>query len=264
MATFAWNTARHLELYFGIPCTGRVLHTLNIRLFPEQLVVHRQPRRGRGDLRRPVAASALLWPLVDQFETVRHIVVMDDGKGEVPEPRRRPGRSTTTRTCWPPPTPVDVRRRRREPRRGDGLHERHHRQPEGRRLLPPLDLPAHARLPWRPASLGVQESDRILPVVPMFHANAWGLAHAAVAAGASLVMPGPDLSAPAHRQAHRGGAGHDRGRRAHDLDGRAARAEGPRHLGAAGHPVRRLGGAAGAVARATASRPACRSCRPGA
>jgi fatty-acyl-CoA synthase len=47
------------------------------------------------------------------------------------------------------------------------------------------------------SGLGVQESDRILPVVPMFHANAWGLAHAAVASGASLIMPGPDLSAPA-------------------------------------------------------------------
>jgi fatty-acyl-CoA synthase len=46
-------------------------------------------------------------------------------------------------------------------------------------------------------SLGVRESDRVLPVVPMFHANAWGLAHAGVAAGAALVMPGPDLSPPA-------------------------------------------------------------------
>jgi fatty-acyl-CoA synthase len=46
-------------------------------------------------------------------------------------------------------------------------------------------------------SLGARESDVILPVVPMFHANAWGLAHAAVATGASLVMPGPDLSGPA-------------------------------------------------------------------
>ena len=46
-------------------------------------------------------------------------------------------------------------------------------------------------------SLGVRESDRILPVVPMFHANAWGLAHAGVAAGADLVMPGPDLSGKA-------------------------------------------------------------------
>jgi fatty-acyl-CoA synthase len=43
-------------------------------------------------------------------------------------------------------------------------------------------------------TMGIDEPDRVLPVVPMFHANAWGLAHAAVAAGASLVMPGPDLS----------------------------------------------------------------------
>src|SRR5438309_297237 len=81
VATFAWNTARHLELYFAVPCTGRVLHTLNIRLFPD---------------------------------------------------------------C-----------------------------------------------------LGIRESDVILPVVPMFHANAWGLAHAGVFAGATLVFPGADLSPPA-------------------------------------------------------------------
>ncbi len=46
-------------------------------------------------------------------------------------------------------------------------------------------------------SFGICEADRILPVVPMFHANAWGLAHAGVAAGADLVMPGPDLSGTA-------------------------------------------------------------------
>jgi acyl-CoA synthetase (AMP-forming)/AMP-acid ligase II len=52
VATFAWNTARHLELYFAPPCTGRVLHTLNLRLFPEQLTYIVEPCRGRGDLRR--------------------------------------------------------------------------------------------------------------------------------------------------------------------------------------------------------------------
>src|SRR5918994_7414077 len=85
VATFAWNTARHLELYFGIPCTGRVLHTLNIRLFPEQLVYianHAEDEVIFVDR----SLVALLWPLVDQLETVRHIVVMDDGKGEVPSP----------------------------------------------------------------------------------------------------------------------------------------------------------------------------------
>ena len=56
VATFAWNTARHLELYFAAPCTGRVLHTLNIRLFPEQLTYIVEPCRRRGDLRRSLAA----------------------------------------------------------------------------------------------------------------------------------------------------------------------------------------------------------------
>ena len=73
-------------------------------------------------------------------------------------------------------------------------------------------------------ALGVRERDVILPVVPMFHANAWGLAHAAVAAGADLVMPGPDLSPHGDRRPDRDRAGHGRRRRADDLDGRAARA----------------------------------------
>ena len=84
VATFAWNTARHLELYFAAPCSGRVLHTLNIRLFPEQvsyIVDHAQDEVIFVD-RSLVAA---LWPLVDGFDSVRHIVVMDDGAGEIPD-----------------------------------------------------------------------------------------------------------------------------------------------------------------------------------
>src|SRR6476469_2788314 len=84
VATFAWNTARHLELYFAAPCSGRVLHTLNIRLFPEQLtyvVNHAE------DAVIFVVKSllGLLMPLVPTFSTVKHIVVMDDGLGALPE-----------------------------------------------------------------------------------------------------------------------------------------------------------------------------------
>src|SRR5436190_1312214 len=85
VATFGWNTARHLELYFAAPCTGRVLHTLNIRLFPEQLVYivnHAEDEVIFVDR----SLMGLLWPLVDQFTTVKHFVLMDDGKGEVPSP----------------------------------------------------------------------------------------------------------------------------------------------------------------------------------
>ena len=83
VGTFGWNTARHLELYFGVPCSGRVVHTLNIRLFPEQItyiVNHAADEVIFVDK----SILALLWPLVDTFRTVRHIVVMDDGRGELP------------------------------------------------------------------------------------------------------------------------------------------------------------------------------------
>ena len=82
-----WNTARHLELYFAAPCTGRVLHTLNIRLFPDQLtyiVNHAEDEVIFVDR----SLAALLCPLLPTFTTVRHVVVMDDGKGDVPDGRR--------------------------------------------------------------------------------------------------------------------------------------------------------------------------------
>ena len=84
VATFAWNTARHLELYFAAPCSGRVLHTLNIRLFPEQIsyiVDHAEDEVIFVDR----SLLALLAPLLPTFERVRHLVLMDDGKGEIPE-----------------------------------------------------------------------------------------------------------------------------------------------------------------------------------
>ena len=83
VATFAWNTARHLELYFAAPCTGRVLHTLNIRLFPEQLtyiVNHADDEVIFVDR----SLLALLAPLLKTFERVHHLVLMDDGKGDIP------------------------------------------------------------------------------------------------------------------------------------------------------------------------------------
>src|SRR4051812_47962007 len=80
VATFAWNSHRHLELYYAAPCTGRVLHTLNIRLFPDQLtyiVNHAEDEVIFVD-RSLVPA---LWPMVEALETVRHFVVMDDTGG---------------------------------------------------------------------------------------------------------------------------------------------------------------------------------------
>ena len=88
VGTFAWNTARHLELYFAAPCSGRVLHTLNIRLFPDDIVYianHAEDEVVFVDR----SLLKLLWPLVDGFETVKHVVVMDDGDDdEIPDDPR--------------------------------------------------------------------------------------------------------------------------------------------------------------------------------
>ncbi len=193
VATFAWNTARHLELYFAAPCSGRVLHTLNIRLFPEQvsyIVNHAEDEVIFVDR----SLLGLLWPLVDTFETKPIIVVMDDGKGEVPSPdggRALHDYEDLLSAASPVTFQVDDENRAAAMAYTSGTTG----NPKGV-VYSHRSTYLHTLGCMSAGSLGVQESDRILPVVPMFHANAWGLAHAAVATGASLVMPGPDLSAP--------------------------------------------------------------------
>jgi fatty-acyl-CoA synthase len=191
VATFAWNTARHLELYFAVPCTGRVLHTLNLRLPPEQLVYivnHAEDEVIFVDR----SLARLLLPLVTRFDTVKNLVVMDDGTGDVPPTEGGPevhDYEALLAAAASADFTVDDEGRAASMCYTSGTTG----NPKGVVYTHRSSF-LHTLGAMAAGTLGIDEPDRVLPVVPMFHANAWGLAHAAVAAGASLIMPGPDLS----------------------------------------------------------------------
>ncbi len=190
VGTYAWNTAQHLELYFAAPCTGRVLHTLNIRLFPDQLVYivnHAEDEVVFCD----GSLLPALWALVDDMKTVRHVVVMGPS-GPLPTDSRIIDYESLLAGSAPAEWRVDDERRAAAMCYTSGTTG----NPKGVVYSHRSSL-LHAMGALVADGAALSESDRVMPVVPMFHANAWGLAHASVLCGASLVMPGPDLSGPA-------------------------------------------------------------------
>ena len=136
VATLAWNSARHLEAYFGVPCSGRVLHTLNVRLSPEDLAYMISDA---GD--RAVLVDADLLPLLEEALTfiapIDHVIVL----GRRGARRLDSGRHRLRGSHRRPAGPLPAARHRRVGADGNLLHVGDHRAPEGSRVLPPLHVP---------------------------------------------------------------------------------------------------------------------------
>jgi fatty-acyl-CoA synthase len=191
VATFSWNNAAHLELYMAAPCTGRVLHTLNIRLFPEQLsyiVNHAEDEIIFVDR----SLLPLLWPLTDKMDTVKHFVVIDDGADvDIPDDPRvlyyerllaesepYQGRfvvedeNSAAAMCYTSGTTGNPK----------GVVYSHR------------SSVLHSLISLVADGAALSERDVVMPIVPMFHANAWGLPYGCLLAGSSMVFPGPNMT----------------------------------------------------------------------
>jgi len=189
VATFCWNHDRHLEAYMAIPSAGGVLHTLNLRLHPNDLSYIASHA---GD--RIVIVDEELWDAFDKFRAsvaFEHVIVVrstdrplppgtidyeeliadaDEAKFQYPDIDERQAAAM----CYTSGT--------------TGM-------PKGV-LASHRAIVLHSMASAMVDTLGIGELDVVLAVVPMFHANAWGLPYSCMLVGAKQVFPGPFLDPP--------------------------------------------------------------------
>jgi fatty-acyl-CoA synthase len=188
VATLAWNTGRHIEAWYGIMGIGAVCHTLNPRLFAEQLcyiVNHAEDRVIFTDL----TFLPVLLENRDKMPTVKHFIVMTD--------------EATLGDKFPGALAYETLVANASPHANWGGFDENTAaglcytsgttgNPKGV-LYSHRSNFIHTLVTMGSDVLGIKATDTVLPVVPMFHANAWGLAFSAPAVGAKLVMPGQKL-----------------------------------------------------------------------
>ena len=192
VATLMWNNAEHLEAYLAIPSMGAVLHTLNLRLDPE--VIGYIATHAGDDV---VIVDPTLVPLLAQVlphaPTIRHIIVTrsEDGSDGLPDSGlARDGRLVHSYENLLAAQPDSFGWPDLDERSAAAMC-----YTSGTTGRPKGVVYSHRSAYLHSMGVctgnvfGLSEQDRVLPVVPMFHANAWGLPYAALMAGADLIMP---------------------------------------------------------------------------
>jgi fatty-acyl-CoA synthase len=196
IATLLWNNAEHLEAYLAVPSMGAVLHTLNLRLDPGQISYIANHAADHVIITEPTVVP-LLARVLPHLETVRHIVVAGPATGEAAAQA-----DTLVGAGHEVHFYEELLENASETFDWPELDERSAAAmcyTSGTTGMPKGVVYSHRSTYLHSMGVclgnvfGLNDTDRVLPVVPMFHANAWGLAYASVLAGADLIMPGQFL-----------------------------------------------------------------------
>ena len=186
VATFMWNNQEHLVAYVAIPSMGAVLHTLNIRLFPEQIEFVAREAEDQVVI-ADISLAAILAPVLPTMETVHTVIVVGSGDlGPFTASGKRVLRydeviaAESDEFDWPN---VDENSAAAMCYTSGTTGN-----PKGV-VYSHRSSYLHSMAVCGGNGMGLSFSDKALPIVPMFHANAWGLPYAALMAGADIVLP---------------------------------------------------------------------------
>jgi fatty-acyl-CoA synthase len=186
VATFQWNNSEHMEAYLAVPSMGAVLHPLNIRLFPDQLEFIANHAEDKVLIVDP-SLIPLLQPLLPKFSTVEHVIVTGGASANLEAPEgvtvhdyEELLSGQPTEFDWP------------EVDENDGAAMCYTSgttgDPKGV-VYSHRSIYLHSMQVCMSDGMTLSVDDRVLAIVPMFHAMSWGLPYASFMVGASLIMP---------------------------------------------------------------------------